>query len=135
MAELQTMRKVRRGGTACWLSALPLVFSRFLFAGMFRSLGLEPRHIAFRIKTTDSNHPDPIAPNVLERNFHVDLPNTARVTDVTYVFTHQGSKLLTTFTIAEKSPGAFGNGEAMALDAAARLYVFDARTDAVQVYR
>ena len=52
-----------------------------------------------------------------------------------YVFTHQGSKLLTTFTIAEKSPGAFGNGEAMALDAAARLYVFDARTDAVQVYR
>jgi transposase InsO family protein len=41
-------------------------------------------------KTTDSNHADPIAPNILERNFHVDLPNTAWVTDVTYVFTHQG---------------------------------------------
>jgi transposase InsO family protein len=41
-------------------------------------------------KTTDSNHTDPIAPNVLERNFHVDLPDKAWVTDVTYVFTHQG---------------------------------------------
>jgi putative transposase len=41
-------------------------------------------------KTTDSNHPHPIAPNVLERNFHVELPNTAWVTDVTYVWTHEG---------------------------------------------
>jgi putative transposase len=31
-------------------------------------------------RTTDSNHPHPIAPNVLERNFHVELPNTAWVT-------------------------------------------------------
>jgi putative transposase len=41
-------------------------------------------------KTTDSNHPDPIAPNVLERNFNVDLPDTAWVTDVTYVWTFEG---------------------------------------------
>jgi len=41
-------------------------------------------------KTTDSNHPHPIAPNVLERNFDVALPNTAWVTDVTYVWTHEG---------------------------------------------
>jgi transposase InsO family protein len=41
-------------------------------------------------RTTDSNHPHPIAPNVLERNFHVDLPNTAWVTDVTYVWTYEG---------------------------------------------
>lgn len=41
-------------------------------------------------KTTDSNHTDPIAPNVLQRCFQVDLPDTAWVTDVTYVFTHQG---------------------------------------------
>lgn len=41
-------------------------------------------------RTTDSNHPHPIAPNVLERNFHVELPNTAWVTDVTYVWTHEG---------------------------------------------
>jgi putative transposase len=41
-------------------------------------------------RTTDSNHPDPIAPNILERNFEVELPNTAWVTDVTYVWTHEG---------------------------------------------
>jgi putative transposase len=41
-------------------------------------------------RTTDSNHPHPIAPNVLERNFHVELPNTAWVTDVTYVWTNEG---------------------------------------------
>jgi transposase InsO family protein len=41
-------------------------------------------------RTTDSNHPHPIAPNVLERNFEVELPNAAWVTDVTYVWTHEG---------------------------------------------
>lgn len=41
-------------------------------------------------KTTDSNHPDPIAPNVLERNFDTKLPDTAWVTDVTYVWTFEG---------------------------------------------
>ncbi len=41
-------------------------------------------------RTTDSNHSDPIAPNVLDRNFEVALPNTAWVTDVTYVWTFEG---------------------------------------------
>jgi putative transposase len=41
-------------------------------------------------KTTDSNHPDPIAPNVLNRNFDSKLPNAAWVTDVTYVWTDEG---------------------------------------------
>ena len=51
-----------------------------------------------------------------------------------FVFSPQ-RKLLTTFSIPEKSPGAFTNGEALALDSAARLFVFDGRTDSVQVYR
>jgi hypothetical protein len=51
-----------------------------------------------------------------------------------FVFSPQ-RKLLTTFSIPEKSPGAFTNGEALALDSAARLFVFDGRTNAVQVYR
>jgi putative transposase len=41
-------------------------------------------------KTTDSNHKHPIAQNVLARNFAVELPDTAWVTDVTYVWTHEG---------------------------------------------
>jgi transposase InsO family protein len=40
--------------------------------------------------TTDSKHADPIAPNILDREFTVDAPNTTWVTDVTYVWTHEG---------------------------------------------
>jgi putative transposase len=47
------------------------------------------RRKKFRV-TTDSKHADPIAPNVLDRAFNVALPNTAWVTDVTYVWTLQG---------------------------------------------
>lgn len=47
------------------------------------------RRKKFRV-TTDSKHADPIAPNVLNREFDVALPNTAWVTDVTYVWTLQG---------------------------------------------
>jgi len=47
------------------------------------------RRRKFRV-TTDSKHKDPIAPNLLERRFDVALPDTAWVTDVTYVWTLQG---------------------------------------------
>jgi putative transposase len=40
--------------------------------------------------TTDSRHADPIAPNVLQRHFEAPAPNVAWVTDVTYVWTHEG---------------------------------------------
>jgi putative transposase len=40
--------------------------------------------------TTDSKHSDPIAPNLLNRDFTAALPNRAWVTDVTYVWTHEG---------------------------------------------
>jgi transposase InsO family protein len=41
-------------------------------------------------RTTDSKHPHPIAPNVLDRQFTVPQPNQAWVTDVTYVWTLEG---------------------------------------------
>jgi transposase InsO family protein len=59
-------------------------------ARLMRKEGIVGRKKKRFRKTTDSNHTDPIAPNVLERNFHVELPDTAWVTDVTYVFTDQG---------------------------------------------
>jgi putative transposase len=40
--------------------------------------------------TTDSNHPNPIAPNVLERRFSSSQPDTVWVTDVTFITTNQG---------------------------------------------
>ena len=41
-------------------------------------------------RTTDSNHDDPIAPNVVARNFEVDEPDRVWVADITYVWTLQG---------------------------------------------
>ncbi len=57
---------------------------------LMRQRGIVARKKRKFRRTTDSNHADPIAPNVLERNFDVELPNTAWVTDVTYVWTHEG---------------------------------------------
>jgi putative transposase len=39
----------------------------------------------FRVNTTDSNHTLPIAPNVLNQNFHTTAPNKVWVTDITYI--------------------------------------------------
>ena len=44
----------------------------------------------FRVATTDSNHNDPIAPNLLNRQFRVDLINQVWLTDFTYIPTAEG---------------------------------------------
>lgn len=41
-------------------------------------------------RTTDSNHPFPIAENVVDRDFLVDEPNRIWVTDITYIWTREG---------------------------------------------
>ena len=41
-------------------------------------------------QTTDSNHPHPVAPNVLDRDFDPAEPNASWVADVTYVPTREG---------------------------------------------
>ena len=40
--------------------------------------------------TTDSSHGQAVAPNVLERAFDVDQPDTAYVGDITYIWTAEG---------------------------------------------
>jgi putative transposase len=44
----------------------------------------------FRVTTTDSNHDQPIAPNVLNQNFKTTAPNKIWVTDITYVPCREG---------------------------------------------
>nr|WP_240644710.1 IS3 family transposase [Paenibacillus paeoniae] len=44
----------------------------------------------FRVATTDSNHSDPIAPNVLNQNFKTTAPNKVWVTDITYIPCREG---------------------------------------------
>jgi len=45
------------------------------------------------------------------------------------------NRLITTFTLAEKEPGAFTRARALGLDAAGRLYIFDERAKRIQVYQ
>ena len=64
--------------------------SRKRVARLMRELGLEGRFKRRFRTTTDSRHGFPVAPNVLMRDFDVDAPNTAWVTDITYVATLEG---------------------------------------------
>ena len=47
------------------------------------------RHRAYK-RTTNSNHNNPVAPNLLQRNFRFKQPNKAWVGDITYIPTGQG---------------------------------------------
>ncbi|MBX3354864.1 MAG: IS3 family transposase [Phycisphaeraceae bacterium] len=44
----------------------------------------------FRPRTTDSNRDHPIAPNLLNRSFHVPTLDTVRLADITYIPTDEG---------------------------------------------
>jgi transposase InsO family protein len=64
--------------------------SRKRVARLMRELGLEGRRKRRFRATTDSTHRFPVAPNVLMRDFNVEAPNTAWVTDITYLATLEG---------------------------------------------
>jgi len=38
-----------------------------------------------RVRTTNSEHDNPVSPNLLDRNFEVEQPNQAWVSDITYI--------------------------------------------------
>jgi putative transposase len=44
----------------------------------------------FRVRTTDSNHANPVAPNTLDRGFAVEAPNKVWAADITYIHTDEG---------------------------------------------
>jgi transposase InsO family protein len=45
---------------------------------------------AFKVKTTDSNHHQPVAPNLLDQDFQTDQPDQKWLTDITYIATAEG---------------------------------------------
>jgi putative transposase len=49
-----------------------------------------------RVRTTDSRHDFPIAPNLLDRNFTATAPNRIWLADITYIETDQGWLYLAT---------------------------------------
>lgn len=57
---------------------------------LMRENGLTPpRKKKYRV-TTNSNHQNPIAPNLLNREFSASAPNQRWVSDLTYVWTREG---------------------------------------------
>lgn len=54
-------------------------------ARLMKEMGLRCRSTRKFIATTNSNHKEPVAPNLLQRNFTVSEPNKVWVTDITYI--------------------------------------------------
>jgi transposase InsO family protein len=63
---------------------------RYKVRRLMRQLGLKAKAPRRYRVTTDSRHSFAVAPNVLNRNFQVSLPNKAWAADITYVWTLQG---------------------------------------------
>jgi len=59
--------------------------SRPRVARLMRNMGLKCRTVKKFVATTDLKHNEPVAPNLLDRNFTVSLPDQVWVTDITYL--------------------------------------------------
>jgi transposase InsO family protein len=57
---------------------------------LMRQTGLQAVKTRHRICTTDSHHNDPVAPNLLQRDFTAPAPNRKWLTDITAVRTAEG---------------------------------------------
>ena len=64
--------------------------SRKRVARLMRTQGLRGRRRCRQPRTTDSQHPWPVADNVLNRAFDVATPNTVWAGDITYLATREG---------------------------------------------
>ena len=98
------------------------VISQKKVARVMREQGLVARRRKRFRATTDSRHHDPIAPNLLERDFSASAPNEAWVTDVTALWTHAGwlfvAAILDLFSRRVVGWAASANNDrALALDA------------------
>lgn len=75
-------RQLRRQGIGC---------GRHRVARLMQKSGIQGRaRRRFRIRTTDSNHSYPIAPNRVGRDFTARRPNELWVADITYIPTDEG---------------------------------------------
>lgn len=71
--------------------------SRNRVARHMRDMGLRCRTIKKFVVTTDSKHSEPVAPNLLDRQFDVPTPDTAWVSDITYLKIGRSWYYLTVF--------------------------------------
>ncbi len=59
-------------------------------ARLMRAHGIRAKHARRYRPTTDSAHAQPVAPNLLDRQFAVAAPNQVWASDVTYIWTREG---------------------------------------------
>ena len=59
-------------------------------ARLMREQGLSAKPRTHRTRTTDSQHEQPVAPNLLNREFTATAPNTKWVADITAIWTMEG---------------------------------------------
>ena len=59
-------------------------------ARLMRERDINAKSKRRKIKTTDSRHDNPVAPNILDRDFTADAPNTKWVSDITGIETSEG---------------------------------------------
>jgi len=59
-------------------------------ARLMRERGLSAKPRTHRVRTTDSQHEHPVAPNLLNRDFTASAPNSKWVADITGVWTWEG---------------------------------------------
>jgi transposase InsO family protein len=73
------------------------IVSKRRIGTIMKSLGLEVKtKRRFTVVTTDSNHRFTIAPNRLQQDFNVTVPNHTYVGDITYIRTREGWLYLST---------------------------------------
>lgn len=63
-------------------------------ARLTQERGISARRKRRRVKTTNSHHDNPVAPNLLSRDFTASGPNTKWVTDMTAIETAEGELYL-----------------------------------------
>ena len=59
-------------------------------ARLMRERGISAKTKRRKVKTTDSQHTNPVAPNLLKREFTADAPNSKWVADITGIGTAEG---------------------------------------------
>ena len=72
------------------LQAQGITCGRKRVARLMREQGLAARKAAHRTVTTHSDPDAQVAPNLLQRDFHADKPDTKWVADTTYIWTTEG---------------------------------------------
>jgi transposase InsO family protein len=87
----------RYGSPRVWeeLKGLGWHVSRKRIERLMREMGLRARRRRKRVKTTDSDHKQAVAENILKRDFHAENPGEKWVSDITYLGTTSGWLYLT----------------------------------------